>query len=216
MKKVFLLFFVITNMNSYSQNTSAFVEIQSTQNVKKYSPQNVKHDFYAWQWFGFVPKSGPGVFMQFSQEEDTKSVSMGLLIDFSFSKNRSLELGIALGDEQTVGYGGSPLCISGYVYYETKIDKNRAKEKITVMANFYYSDCFGMWTQTTALYSLNKWFALGLHVQSGAAIGPRMQINMPYGFSLWSAYSLESFHSGTPLSLGISWQGQSSTIKKKK
>jgi hypothetical protein len=203
-KYTIILLFVARTI--FGQNVSVYTEVQNTQPKKDFVVQGIPQNYYAWQWLGYTGKNGKGIYVQTSQDPSTKTFSLGYIYSKDVTKNRTIELGIGPGIEYNRSTASRPLSLSGYASYETKTEDERARGKFVGITNIYYSKNFGIWTQSWAMYSVQTWFAIGIHIQTDAAIGPRIQISTPHGFSLWGVYDLEKKQSGSVCTIGIVWQ----------
>lgn len=210
MKKILLvliiLFFLFKKTNLSAQQVSLFAEVQTTQTGSELNFSAIPRNYYAEQWVSVIGKKGNGMYLQCSQEPEAQTLALGYITSKTFGKNWYVEGGIAPGLEWDE-YEALAASASCYLYAENKTDDKRAKGKVTILLNPYYSKSAGVWWQGYAMYSVTKWLGVGGFFQTESAIGPRIQLNLPAGFAPWVAYGLQQKSDGNLITIGLMWNG---------
>lgn len=182
----------------------AMVDASATYPIKKATLNNPEYTFvnpYIGKTFGKEGKLG--IFVEGVIEPDVFSINPGLMIVSQVRKTYH-EIGIGPGfefpkskltGEKNVVYANT------YYYLESQADEMRAKNKLILNVNVSYApDAWGLWRMAYVVYHpFNKWLGVGLHTQSYAANGPRIQITFPSNTvkkSVWIAAGKNQFTAG--------------------
>lgn len=138
----------------------------------------------------FGEKERFGVFVEATIEPEAWSIAPGVYFTFKTDNETYQEFGGGPGFEYEKD--GSKLSyLNTYYYLETRSDEIRDKGKIIVSNNFSYSKKWDqpLWHQVfVVIYPFNKWFGVGLHSQSYAVDGIRVQGTLGWKTGLINSY----------------------------
>lgn len=174
MKKTvfFVLFFVSTF--AYSQEPLWYGSLDASF-TSRLQPSVEKTYYYINPFISktFGENGSWGAFIESSIEPGVYSVSPGVLYNFEHNGTYH-EIGIGPGFE--FSDQGTIMFLNSYYFLETKANDARVRGKLLSNINYSYSKEWGSWWLGYAMYyPWNATIGIGIHSQTYAVTGPRIQ-----------------------------------------